>query len=127
MEEFDQKTFVIFLSGVLIEVQNSRLIVDFVLLQHIDINIVFVHGAELQIRVLYASEGLNYHTEDGVFAAEEKNLPLIEQAVFSAKRKLLSRLRSCARQLQAFTGLLLLAEKKIFSDNYDSNFTGCVC
>ncbi len=68
----------------------------------------------MQIRNLYASQGLDYHTEDGIFAAEEKNIPLIEQAVSSANWKLLSRLRSCARRLQAFTGHFLLAEKKTF-------------
>jgi len=68
----------------------------------------------LQIRNLFASQGLDYRTEDGIFAAEEKNLPLIEQAVSSTNWKLLSRLRSCARQLQAFTGHFLLAEKKTF-------------
>ena len=126
MEEFDQKTFVIFLSGELIEVQNSRLIEDLVLLQHIDINIVLVHGAELQIRDLYASEGLNYHTEDGIFVAQEKYMPLIEQAVSSANWKLLSRLKSCASKMQVFTGHFLLVEKKTFLNNYDSHFTGSV-
>ena len=47
-----------------------------------------------------------------LFVVEEKNIPLIKQAVSSANLKLLSRLRSCARQLQAFTGHFLLAEKK---------------
>jgi len=68
----------------------------------------------LQIRNLYAIQGLDYHTEDGNFAAEGKNIPLIEQAVSSNKWKSLSRLRSCASQMQAFTGHFLLAEKKIF-------------
>ena len=81
----------------------------------------------MQIRNLCASQGLDYHTEDGIFVAEEINIPLIEQAVSSANWKLLSRLRSCAHQLQAFTGHFLLAEKKNFSDNYDSHFTGSVC
>ena len=86
LEEFDQQTFVIYLSGELIEVQNSRVIEDLALLQQVGIRIVLVHGAELQIRNLYASQGLDYHTEDGIFAAEEKNIPLIviEQAVSSA-------------------------------------------
>ena len=114
LEEFDQKTFVIYLSGELIEVQNSRVIEDLALLQQVGIRIVLVHGAELQIRNLCASQGLDYHTEDGIFVAEEKNIPLIEQVVSSANWKLLSRLRSCARQLQAFTGHFLLAEKKTF-------------
>ena len=98
----------------LIEVQNSRVIEDLALLQRVGIRIVLVHGAELQIRNLCARQGLNYHTEDGIFVAEEKNIPLIEQAVSSANWKLLSRLRNCARQLQAFTGHFLLAEKKLF-------------
>ncbi len=127
MDEFDQQTFVIYLSGELIEVQNSRVIEDLALLQQVGISIVLVHGAELQIQNLYASQGLDYHTEDGIFVAEEKNIPLIEQVVSSANWKLLSRLRSCARQLQAFTGHFLLAEKKNFSDNHDSHFTGSVC
>ena len=127
LEEFDQKTFVIYLSGELIEVQNSRVIEDLALLQQVGIRIVLVHGAELQIRNFYASQGLDYHTEDGIFAAEEKNIPLIAQAVASTNWKLLSMLRSCAPQLQAFTGHFLLVEKKNFSDNYDSHFTGSVC
>ncbi|MDC0229427.1 hypothetical protein OAK48_00480 [Deltaproteobacteria bacterium] len=36
----------------------------------------------MEIRNLYASQGLDYHTEDGIFIAEEK-IPLIEQAVSS--------------------------------------------
>ena len=127
LEEFDQQTFVIYLSGELIEVQNSRVIEDLALLQQVGIRIVLVHGAELQIRNLYASQGLDYHTEDGIFVAEETNMPFIEQAVSSANWTLLSRLRSCARQLQPFTGHFLLAEKKNFSGNNDSHFTGSVC
>ena len=72
LEEFDQQTFVIYLSGELIEVQNSRVIEDLALLQQVGIKIVLVHDAELQIRNLYASQGLDYHTEDGIFVAEEK-------------------------------------------------------
>ena len=127
LEEFDQQTVVIYLSGGLIEVQNSRVIEDLALFQQVGIRIILVHGAELQIRNLYASQGLDYHTENGIFVAEEKNIPLIEQAVSSANWKLLSRLRSCASQLRAFTGHFLLAEKKNFSDNNDSHFTGIVC
>ena len=68
----------------------------------------------MQIRNLYASQGLDYHTEDGIFVAEETNMPFIEQAVSSANWKLLSRLRSCVRQLKLFTGHFLLSEKKTF-------------
>ena len=82
-----------------------------------------VFRAEFQIRNLYASQGLDYHTEDGVFVAEEKNIPLIEQAVSSANWKLLSNLKSCARQMQAFTRHFLLAEKKTISGNYTSFLT----
>ena len=114
LEEFDQQTFVIYLSVELIEIQNSRVIEDLALLQQVGIRIILVHGAELQIRNLYVSQGLDYHTEDGIFAAEEENIPLIEQAVSFTNWKLLSRLRSCASQMQAFTGHFLLAEKKTF-------------
>ncbi len=127
LEEFDQQTFVIYLSRGLIEVQNSRVIEDLALLQQVGIRIILVHGVEFQIHNLYANQALDYHTENGVFVAEEKNMPIIEQAVSSANWKLLSRLRNCARQLQAFTGHFLLAEKKNFSDNYNSHFTGSVC
>ena len=127
LEEFDQLTLVIYLNGELIEVQNSRLIEDLAFIQQVGIRIILVHGAEFQIRNLYANQALDYHTENGVFVAEEKNMPLIEQAICSANWKLLSRLRSCARQMQAFTGHFLLAKKKNFSDNYDSHFTGSVC
>jgi len=71
LEEFDQKTFVFYLSGELIEVQNSRLIENLALLQQVGIRIVLVHGSEFQIRKLYVSQGLDYHTEDGIFVAEE--------------------------------------------------------
>ena len=114
LEEFDQQTFVIYLSGELIEAQYSRVIEDLALLQKIGFRLVLVHGVELQICNLYASQGLDYNTEGGVFVAEEKNILLFEQAVFSANWKLLSKLRSCVRQLQAFTGHFLLAEKKNF-------------
>ena len=72
LEEFDKQTFVIYLSGKLIEFQNSRVIEDLALLQQVGIRIVLVHGVELQIRNFYASQGLDYHTEDGIFAANEK-------------------------------------------------------
>ena len=72
LEEFDQQTFVIYLSGELIDVQNSRVIEDLALLQQVGIRIVLVHGVEFQIRDLYASQGLDYHTEDGIFIAEKK-------------------------------------------------------
>ena len=79
LEEFDQQTFVIYLSGELIEIQNSRVIEDLTLLQQVGIRIVLVHGSELQIRNLFASQGLDYHTEDGNFAAEEKNYRLLKR------------------------------------------------
>ena len=79
MEEFYQKTFVIYLSEGLIEVQNSRVIEDLELLRQVGIRIVLVHGSELQIRNLFASQGLDYHTEDGNFAAEEKNYRLLKR------------------------------------------------
>ena len=87
LEEFDQQTFVIYLSGGLIEVQNSRVIEDLALLQQVGIRIILVHGAEFQIRNLYANQALDYHTENGVFVAEEKNMPIIEQAVSFAKEE----------------------------------------
>ena len=61
------------------------------------------------------------------FLLLKKKIPLVEQAVSSANWKLLSRLRNCAHQLQAFTGHFLLAEKKNFSNNYDSDLSGIVC
>ena len=70
LEEFAQQTFVIYLSGELIEVQNYRVIEDLALIQQVGIKIVLVHGAELQIRDLCSSQGLDYHTEDGIFVAE---------------------------------------------------------
>lgn len=127
LEEFDQQTFVIYLSGDLLEVQNSRVIEDLALLQQVGIRIVLVHGAESQIRMLFDKQGFDYQTEDGIFVAEEAYMPLIEQAVSSTNWKLLTKLRSCARQLQPFTGHFLLAEKKTFSGNFDTHFTGNVC
>ncbi len=41
--------------------------------------IVLVHGAELHIRNLYASQGLDYHKKDGIFVAEEKIYPLLKR------------------------------------------------
>ena len=79
LEEFDQQTFVIYLSGGLIEVQNSRVIEDLALLQQVGLKIVLVHGSELQIRNLFASQGLDYHTEDGIIAAEEKIYRLLNR------------------------------------------------
>ncbi len=62
LEEFDQQTFVIYLNGELIEHQNSMVIEDLALLQQVGIKIVLVHGVELQIWNLYASQELDYHT-----------------------------------------------------------------
>jgi amino-acid N-acetyltransferase len=127
LEEFDQQTFVICLSGDLLEVQNSRVIEDLALLQQVGIRIVLVHGAESQIRKLLEKQGFDYKTEDGIFVAEGTYMPLIEQAVSSANWKLMTRLRSCARQLKPFTGHFLLAEKKTFSSNFNTHFSGNVC
>ena len=55
LKEFDQQTFVIYHSGELIVVRNSMVIEDLALLQQVGIRIVLVHGAELQIRNLYAN------------------------------------------------------------------------
>ena len=55
LKEFDQQTFVIYLSGELIVVLNSRVIEDLALFQQVGIRIELVHGAELQIRNLYAN------------------------------------------------------------------------
>jgi len=103
---------VIQLSGDLLEIHNSRVIEDLALLQQVGIRIVLVHGAETQISKLLAAEGHDYQTEDGVLVAEKKHLALIEQAISSANWKLLSKLRSCGKQLQPVTGHFLSAEKK---------------
>ena len=127
LEEFHQQTFVIQISGDLLEIHNSRVIEDLALLQQVGINIVLVHGAETQIRKLLNAEGHDYQTEDGIFVAEKIHLPLVEQAISSVNWHLLSRLRSCGRQLQTISGHFLFAEKKALSGNFDSHCTGSVC
>ena len=49
LEEFHQQTFVIQISGDLLEIHDSRVIEDLALLQQVGIRIVIVHGAEAQI------------------------------------------------------------------------------
>ena len=127
LEEFHLQTFVIQISGDLLEIHNSRVIEDLALLQQVGIRIVLVHGAEAQIRKIFSTNNLDYQTEDGVFVAEKKHLPLIEQAISSTNWHLLSRLRSCGKQLQTITGHFLSAEKKMFSRNFNSHSTGSVC
>jgi len=127
LEEFHQQTFVIQLSGDLLEIHNSRVIEDLALLQQIGVRIVLVHGAETQIRKLLDAEGHDYQTEDGVLVAEKKHLALIEQAISSTNWKLLSKLRSCGRQLQPISGHFLSAEKKPLAGDFASHCTGNVC
>ncbi len=79
-------------------------------------------GAEAQIHKLLAAKGHDYQTEDSILVAEEAHLPLIEQAISSANWLLLTKLRSCGRQLQPFSGHFLFAEKKSFSGNFGSHF-----
>jgi len=55
LEDFFHKTFVIYLGGGLIEIQNSRVIENLAILQIVFIRIVLAYGAELQIRNLYSS------------------------------------------------------------------------
>jgi len=52
---------------------------DLALLQKVGIKIVLVHGSELQIRNLYASQRIDYHSENGIFAAEEKKYCLLNR------------------------------------------------
>jgi len=127
LEEFHQQTFVIQISGDLLEIHDSRVIEDLALLQQVGIRIVIVHGAEAQIHKLLAAKGHDYQTEDSILVAEEAHLPLIEQAISSANWLLLTKLRSCGRQLQPFSGHFLFAEKKSFSGNFGFHFTGSVC
>ena len=114
LEEFHQQTFVIQISGDLLEIHDSRVIEDLALLQQVGIRIVIVHGAEVQIHKLLATKGHDYQTEDSILVAEEAHLPLIEQAISSANWLLLTKLRSCGRQLQPFSGHFLFAEKIFF-------------
>ena len=127
LEEFHQQTFVIQLSGDLLEIHNSRIIEDLALLQQVGVRIVLVHGAETQISKLLAAEGHDYQTENGILVAEKKHLALIEQAIASANWKLLSKLRSCGKQLQPVTGHFLSAEKKNLAGDFASHCTGNVC
>jgi amino-acid N-acetyltransferase len=127
LEEFYQQTFVIQISGDLLEIHNSRVIEDLALLQQVGIRIVLVHGAEAQIRKLLSAEGHDYQTEDGIFVAEKNHLPLIEQAISSTNWHLLSKLRSCGRQMQPISGHFLFAEKKAFAGNFASHCSGNVC
>lgn len=127
LQEFDQQTFVIQLSGNILEVQNSRVIEDLALLQQVGIRIVLVHGAEPQIRSLLSAEGFECQTEDGVLVAEERHLALIKQAIATTNWQLLTKLRSCGKQLQALSGHFLFAEKKHFAKINVPHFTGNVC
>ena len=52
---------------------------DLALLQQVGIRIVLVHGAEFQIRNLYTSQGLDYHTEDRIFVAAKKIYRLLNR------------------------------------------------
>jgi len=115
LEEFHQQTFVVQLSGDLLNGHNFRVIEDLALLQQVGIRIVLIHGAETQIRKFLTDGGLVCQTEDGILVAEETHLPLIEQAISSANWQLLTRFRSCSRQLQTLTGHFMFAEKKSFS------------
>ena len=127
LEEFHQQTFVIQISGDLLEIHDSRVIEDLALLQQVGIRIVIVHGAEVQIQNLLATKGHDYQTEDSILVAKEAHLPLIEQAISSANWLLLTKLRSCGRQLQPFSGHFLFAEKKSSPGNFGFHFTGSVC
>ena len=127
LEEFHQQTFVVQLSGDLLNGHNFRVIEDLALLQQVGIRIVLIHGAETQIRKFLTDGGLVCQTEDGILVAEETHLPLIEQAISSANWQLLTRFRSCSRQLQTLTGHFMFAEKKSFSGNFGTHFTGNVC
>ena len=126
LEEFHQQTFVIQISGDLLEIHDSKVIEDFALLQQVGIRIFIVHGAEAQIHKLLDAKGYDYQTEDSILAAEEAHLPLIEQAISSANWLLLTKLRSYGRHLQPFSGHFLFAEKKSFYGNFGSHFTGSV-
>ena len=79
LEEFHQQTFVVQLSGDLLNGHNFRVIEDLALLQQVGIRIVLIHGAETQIRKSLTDGGLVCQTEDGILVAEETHLPLIEQ------------------------------------------------
>jgi len=127
LEEFHQKTFVVQISGDLLENKNSRIIEDLALLQQVGIRIVLVHGAETQIRKLLTESGHIFQSEDGIFVAEEAHLPLIKQAIYSANWQLLTSFKSCSRKLQTLTGHFMFAEKKTFSGNYGKHFSGKVC
>ena len=116
LEEFHQQTFVIQISGDLLEIHDSRVIEDLALLQQVGIRIVIVHGAEAQIHKLLAAKGHDYQTEDSILVAEEAHLPLIEQAISSANWLLLNKLRSCIRQFQPFSGHFLFAEKNLLPE-----------
>ncbi len=118
LEEFYQQTFVIQISGDLLEIHNSRVIEDLALLQQVGIRIVLVHGAEAQIRKLLSAEGHDYQTEDGIFVAEKNHLPLIEQAISSTNWHLLSKLRSCGRQMQPISGKCFFFCKQKMTGNW---------
>ena len=58
LEEFHQQTFVVQLSGDLLNGHNFRVIEDLALLQQVGIRIVLIHGAETQIRKSLTDGGL---------------------------------------------------------------------
>ena len=116
LEEFHQQTFVIQISGDLLEIHDSRVIEDLALLQQVGIRIVIVYGAEAQIHKLLTAKGHDYQTEDIILIAEEAHLPLIEQAISSANWLLLTKLKSCGRRLQPFSGHFMFAEKNLFPE-----------
>ena len=75
LEEFHHKTFVVQMSGDLLENRNSRIIEDLALLQQVGIRIVLVHGAETQIRKLLTESG-TFSNLKMVFLLQKKHIYL---------------------------------------------------
>jgi len=123
--QFRGRIFVIAIDGAVVAAENfSNILLDLAVLHSLNIRIVLVHGAGLQIRDLAAERGIRISNDDGTGMTDAATLELSLDAISRLANQLMQNLTAVG--LRAATSNALIGHPAGVIEGEDWQFTGTV-
>jgi amino-acid N-acetyltransferase len=123
--QFRGRIFVIAIDGAVVAADNfSNILLDLAVLHSLNIRIVLVHGAGLQIRDLAAERGIAISNDDGTGVTDATTLELSIDAISRLANQIMQNLTTVG--LRAATSNALLGHPAGVIEGEDWQFTGTV-
>ncbi|MEZ6139100.1 MAG: amino-acid N-acetyltransferase [Zavarzinella sp.] len=123
--EFRDRSFVIAIDGAVVADENfQNIVLDLALLRSLNIRVVLVHGAGLQVRQLAAKAGIRLSNSDGIGITDQLTLDVSIQAASKVSHTLLQALSD--QDLRGAIPNVLVAHPAGILRGVDHQFTGKV-